>query len=472
MEQKERVKMSELRADERIRPPKAYDEVALGYTEEEAVTESKRCIQCKNPQCVKGCPVEIDIPRFIKKITERDFQESVRIIKEKNNLPAICGRVCPQETQCEQKCILGKKGSPIAIGALERFVADWQIKNMTEFPKTNIKLKEKIAVVGSGPAGLTCAGDLARSGYKVTIFEALHEPGGVLRYGIPSFRLPREILDYEINYIKSLGVEIICNVLIGKTYTISELFNMGYNSIFIGSGAGLPYFPKISGMNLCRIYSANEFLTRINLMHADKFPEYDTPINIGNRVTVIGGGNTAMDSARCSLRLINSLTRNSRSVDSSVTIIYRRTEQEMPARAAEIEHVKEEGINFMFLTQPVRFIGDNRGFVTGIECLKCELGAPDETGRRRPIPIKGSEFVIETDTVIIAVGLKSNPLIPKTTPDIKTNSDGDIIVNSETMETTLANVYAGGDIVGGEGTVIEAMGMGKRAAKSIIQKLS
>ncbi|MFN3966144.1 MAG: NADPH-dependent glutamate synthase [Endomicrobiia bacterium] len=464
MEQKKltRTKMPEIPPEERI---KSFIEVACGYPEEQAIREAKRCIQCKKPTCIFGCPVEINIPKFIKEISEGNFQQAINTIKEKNNLPAICGRVCPQETQCELKCIIGKKGEPVAIGSLERFVADWQMRqNVVGSPERSegrSNLLKKVAVIGSGPAGLTCAGDLARSGFSVTIFEALHEPGGVLRYGIPTFRLPREILEYEINYVKSLGVEIICNTVIGKTFTLKELFNMGYSAIFIGTGAGLPTFPNIPGENLCRIYSANEFLTRINLMSAHKFPEFDTPLNIGKRVAVIGGGNTAMDAARCALRL-----------GSDVSIIYRRTEQEMPARRAEIEHAKEEGINFLFLLQPIEFLGDSQGFVTGIKCLKCELGQPDSSGRRKPIPIKGSDFVIPVDTVILALGLNPNPLIPKTTPELKTNEYGDIIVNPETMETSIENVYAGGDIVGGEGTVIEAMGMGKKAAKSIIEKLN
>jgi len=514
MNKTNKTKMPELPPEERS---KNFNEVALGYTLEQAIQESKRCIQCKKPSCVSGCPVEINIPKFIKEISEKNFQQAIKTIKEKNNLPAICGRVCPQETQCELKCVLGKKGDPVAIGALERFAADREIEELSvvrsplsavgsQFSEEHKSVEEtfrspdnnqkddvqksgnqnfsdlkvaatfasrnkKVAVVGSGPAGLTCAGDLARAGFKVTIFEALHEPGGVLRYGIPPFRLPRKILEYEINYVKSLGVEIICNAVIGKTFTLKELFNMGYSAIFIGTGAGLPVFPKIPGENLCRIYSANEFLTRINLMSAHKFPEFDTPINIGKKVVVIGGGNTAMDAARCALRLI-SIHHPSSIIHHPVSIIYRRTEQEMPARRAEIEHAKEEGINFQFLVQPIEFIGNSEGFVTGIKCLKCELGEPDSSGRRRPIPIKGSDFVIPADTVILALGLNPNPLVPKATPELKTNEYGDIIVNPQTMETSIENVYAGGDIVGGEGTVIEAMGMGKKAAKSIIEKLS
>ena len=466
----EKIRMKEADPQERA---KTFSEVALGYTEEQALNEAQRCIQCKNPTCVQGCPVEINIPLFIKHITEKQFSESLKVIKQKNNLPAICGRVCPQEKQCQLKCIIGKKGAPVSIGSLERFVSDCEVNKETNSkseirnPDTLNTNSHKIAIAGSGPAGLTCAGDLARDGFDVTVYEALHASGGVLRYGIPPFRLPRKILDFEVNYLKSIGVKFLFNTLIGATYTIPDLFNMGYKSIFIGSGAGLPVFPKIPGENLCRIYSANEFLTRINLMNTIEFPKFDTPINIGSNIVTIGGGNTAMDSARCALRLINASRMNG-----SSTILYRRTESEMPARKDEIEHAKQEGIKFMFLIQPIRFINDDKGYVTGIECLKCELGEPDSSGRRKPVPVKGSEFVYPCDTVVLALGLNPNPLIPKFTPEIKTNKWGDIIVDQETMETSMPNVYAGGDIVGGEGTVIEAMGMGKKAAKSIKKKLT
>ena len=466
----EKIRMKEADPQERA---KTFSEVALGYTEEQALNEAQRCIQCKNPTCVQGCPVEINIPLFIKHITEKQFSESLKVIKQKNNLPAICGRVCPQEKQCQLKCIIGKKGAPVSIGSLERFVSDCEVNKETNSkseirnPDTLNTNSHKIAIAGSGPAGLTCAGDLARDGFDVTVYEALHASGGVLRYGIPPFRLPRKILDFEVNYLKSIGVKFLFNTLIGATYTIPDLFNMGYKSIFIGSGAGLPVFPKIPGENLCRIYSANEFLTRINLMNTIEFPKFDTPINIGSNIVTIGGGNTAMDSARCALRLINASR-----INGSSTILYRRTESEMPARKDEIEHAKQEGIKFMFLIQPIRFINDDKGYVTGIECLKCELGEPDSSGRRKPVPVKGSEFVYPCDTVVLALGLNPNPLIPKFTPEIKTNKWGDIIVDQETMETSMPNVYAGGDIVGGEGTVIEAMGMGKKAAKSIKKKLT
>ncbi|MBU0951315.1 MAG: NADPH-dependent glutamate synthase [Elusimicrobia bacterium] len=457
-----KIKMQEALPEER---KKNFSEVSLGYTKEEAVNEAKRCIQCKKASCIEGCPVEINIPKFIKEITLEQFDQSIKTLKEKNNLPAICGRVCPQETQCELKCVLNKKGNPISIGSLERFAADWEMNNLkSQISNSNSKISNfkspiSVAVIGSGPAGLACAGDLARAGCAVTIFEALHEPGGVLTYGIPPFRLPRNILSYEIEYIKSLGVEILPNIVIGKTLTIDELFAKGFKAVFIGSGAGLPMFPGIPGENLCMIYSANEFLTRINLMKAYNFPEYDTPLNSGAKTAVIGGGNTAMDAARCALRLGKG----------AVTVVYRRTEEEMPARKAEIEHAKEEGIKFEFLTQPIEFLGDENGFVKGLKCIKCELGSADSSGRRRPVPIKGSEFIIDIDTSVLAIGLKPNPLIPLSTYGLKQDKEGNISVNPQTMETSLKNIYAGGDIVGGEGTVIEALGLGKKAAKSIIE---
>ncbi|MBU2568263.1 MAG: NADPH-dependent glutamate synthase [Elusimicrobia bacterium] len=464
-----RNKMPEAPAAER---KNNFTEVALGYTEQQAIMEAARCIRCKKPKCIEGCPVGIDISKFIKEIAEKNFSGAIKTLKEKNNLPGVCGRVCPQETQCEIKCVLGKKGGlSVAIGCLERFAADWEISNAggEDCPKTETDGKhppdektvadgkKKVAVVGSGPAGLTCAADLAKAGVSVTIFEALHEPGGVLRYGIPSFRLPKNIIEREIQYVKSLGVEIICNAIIGKLRTLDDLFKMGYSSIFIGTGAGLPVFPGAPGVNLCRIYSANEFLTRINLMGGNDPGKYDTPINTGKNVAVIGGGNTAMDAARSALRL-----------GCDVTILYRRTEKEMPARLAEIRHAKEEGIKFTFLTQPVEFTGDKNGYVTGVKCLKCTLGEKDSSGRQSPVPVRGSEFVLPADTVIIAMGLKPNPVIQRVTAGLETAGDGSIRVNPDTMETSIKKVFAGGDIVGGEGTVIEAMGMGKRAARSIV----
>jgi len=458
MEKISRQKMPVQDAKERI---KNFSSVALGYSEEQAVLEAKRCIQCKKPTCVNGCPVEINIPGFIKKIAEKKFPEAIKILKNKNNLPAICGRVCPQETQCEIKCVLAKKGEPVAIGRLERFAADWEITNSPKSEATVSSPKSdngiKIAVVGSGPAGLTCAADLAKMGYDVIIFESLHETGGVLMYGIPEFRLPKKIVKTEIDYIKSLGVRISTNVLIGKTKTVQELFDEGYKAIFVGTGAGLPQFLGIPGENLNRIYSANEFLTRVNLMKAYKFPEYDTPIDIGKRVAVIGAGNVAMDSARVSLRL---------GAD-EVKIVYRRTEKEMPARLEEIENAKEEGVRLHLLTAPVRFMGDENNNVTGMECIKMELGEPDSSGRRRPVPIKNSEFKFDVDTIVMAIGQSPNPLLPKTIQGLQVGKHGNIITDEKTGATSIPGIFAGGDIATGASTVIEAMGAGKRAARTI-----
>ena len=457
-----KTEMPKQKPEERI---KNFHEVALGFTEEDALKEAKRCLQCKKPTCIEGCPVEIDIPSFIKLIKEKDYNSAIKKIKEKNSLPAICGRVCPQEEQCEAKCVLGKKMEPVGIGRLERFVADWERKqgliesNIVEVPKEKIA---KIAVVGSGPAGLTCAGDLVKLGYDVTIFESLHLTGGVLRYGIPEFRLPKDILDVEINYLKNLGVKIITNVLIGKTITIPELFKEGYKSIFIGTGAGLPNFLGIPGENLNGVYSANEYLTRVNLMESYKFPETDTPIKIGKKVAVIGAGNVAMDSARVSLRL----------GAEEVYIVYRRSESEMPARKEEIENAKEEGIKFHLLTNPIEIIGNNEtGKVKAMKCIKNKLGEPDSSGRRRPIPIAGSEYIMEVDTVICAIGQSPNPLIPQSMPDLKLGAHGNILTDEKTGETSIPFVYAGGDIATGAATVIAAMGAGKRAARAINEKL-
>lgn len=451
-----------------------FEEVVMGYSEDQTLSEASRCIQCKNPACTSGCPVGIDIKRFISHITKKDYVSAFSTIREKNNFPSICGRVCPAEYQCRRACIFTKKGSVFApkeainIHFLERFVGDYGMNNNVELPKTSdVALSRyKVAIVGSGPAGLCCAGELARYGIKVTIFEALQKPGGVLRYGIPPFRMPRDILDFEINYLKKLGVEFVSNFIIGKTKTLDELFKDGYSSIFLGLGAGIPSFLGIPGENLCNIYSANEFLTRINLMSAYKFPEHHTPVNIGKKVLVIGGGNTAMDAARAALRLQN-MTMN----ESDTTIIYRRTEVEMPARRLEIEHAKEEGVKFKFLMQPVEFLGDENGFVKKMRCLECKLGEPDSSGRRRPVPIEGSAFDIECDIAVIAVGLKANQILISVTPELKTDKYGDIVVNKDTMETSIKGVFAGGDIVGGEGTVIEAMGMAKKAAKGILEYL-
>jgi glutamate synthase (NADPH/NADH) small chain len=436
---------------------KNFFEVALGYSKEQAQKEASRCIQCKDPTCVKGCPVEIDIPAFIKLLKEGKRKEALAKIKEKNNLPAVCGRVCPQEDQCEVLCVLNKKKIPINIGALERYAADYETDiRISGYPFIRKdKLSTKVAVVGSGPAGLTCAADLAKMGYQVTVFESLHIPGGVLVYGIPEFRLPKKIVHQEVEYIKSLGTEVRTDTLIGNTYTLEDLFKEGFKAIFIGVGAGLPQFLGIAGENLNRVYSANEFLTRINLMKAYKFPEYATPINIGNKIAVIGGGNVAMDCARVALRLRK-----------KSMLVYRRTENEMPARRDERENAKEEGVIFNILTQPVRIIGDEKGFVKGMECIKMELGKPDESGRRRPVPIKDSNFVMDVDTVVVAIGQNPNPLLRKVTPGLKTNEDGTIIVDENYM-TSIPGVFAGGDIISGADTVISAMGAGKKAAVAI-----
>ena len=453
VEIKPKVKMPEQLPEKRR---KNFNEVPLGYTEEMAREEAIRCIMCKKPKCISGCPVEIDIPAFIQLIIDGKYAESARKIKETNALPAICGRVCPQETQCELQCVLGKKFEPIAIGRLERFVADYEREhNLIEIPKIPEWNGKKVAIVGSGPAGLTCAGDLALMGYKATIFEALHQPGGVLIYGIPEFRLPKEILRIEIDYLRKLGVEIKTNYIIGKIKTIDELLEE-YDAIFIGTGAGLPVFMGIPGENLAGIYSANEFLTRVNLMKAYKFGEYDTPVLDIKRAAVLGAGNTAMDAARCALRL----------GAEEVLLVYRRSRKEAPARIEEIHHAEEEGVKFHFLTTPIRYIGDGNGHVKAMECLKMELGEPDSSGRRRPIPVEGSEFIMEVDTVLVAIGAGANPLLTKATQDIEVDKKGHIIIDGE-LRTKKKWVYAGGDIVTGSATVIEAMGAGKLAARTI-----
>ncbi|MBC7083071.1 MAG: NADPH-dependent glutamate synthase [Firmicutes bacterium] len=442
---------------ERIRN---FNEVALGYPADVAVEEAKRCIGCPKRPCVAGCPVEVDIPSFVKLIAEGKFVEAARKIKEKNSLPAICGRVCPQETQCEERCTLGKKGKPVAIGALERFAADYERASGTQAasePAPASGGAGRVAVVGSGPAGLTCAADLAKMGYSVVLFESLHSTGGVLRYGIPEFRLPKAIVDEEVEYVKSLGVEIRVNTLVGKTVSVDELFRNGFDAIFLGTGAGLPHFLGIPGENLNGVYSANEFLTRSNLMKAYLFPEYDTPIWVGKRVAVVGAGNVAMDAARTALRL----------GAEKVTIVYRRSRAEMPARLEEIENAEEEGVEFVLLTNPIRVLGDERGWVRGMECIRMELGEPDESGRRRPVPVPGSEFVIDIDTMISAVGTDPNPLLVRSVPGLKLGRHGNVIVNEETGETSVPGVFAGGDIVTGSATVIAAMGAGKIAARGI-----
>ncbi|MCF7871257.1 MAG: NADPH-dependent glutamate synthase [Candidatus Omnitrophica bacterium] len=464
---KEAVKVNELKAQERS---SSFSEVVLGYFEKQALQEAQRCLQCKNPTCSQGCPVGIDIKKFIAQITQKNYEDAYNTIKEKNNFPSICGRVCPAEYQCRKACILSKKDSPFAsdqainIHFLERFVGDFAIKNELEpsLAKDRRLSKFKVAIVGSGPAGLCVAGELARSGVKVTVYEALHKTGGVLRYGIPPFRLPRNILDFEIDYLKKLGVEFVLNFIVGRTKSLEELFKEGYSAVFLGLGAGVPSFLGLDGENLCNVYSANEFLTRINLMKAYKFPQYHTPINAGKSIVVIGGGNTAIDAARAALRL-----QKIQAIPENTTIIYRRTETEMPARRLEIEHARQEGVNFKFLVQPVGFKGNEQGFIEKIECLECKLGKPDSSGRRRPIPQEGSNFFMESETAIIAVGLKANTLLTGVTPELKVDKYSDLVVDPKTMQTSIEGVYAGGDIVGGEGTVIEAFGTAKKAAASI-----
>ena len=453
-----RPKMPQRSVQERIRD---FNEVPVGLPEWAAVDEAKRCLQCKKPSCMKGCPVEIDIPGFIGLLAQGKFDAAIAKIKEKNSLPAICGRVCPQEEQCENLCVLGKKGQPIAVGYLERFLADYERDRGIELPKVPMSNGRKVAVIGSGPAGLTCAGDCAKMGYKVTIFEALHAAGGVLVYGIPEFRLPKAIVAQEVNYVKSLGVTLELSAVVGKTLVFDDLRDEGFEAFFIGSGAGLPYFMNLPGENLNGIYSANEFLTRSNLMKAYRFPEYDTPIKIGRRVAVIGGGNVAMDSARTALRL----------GAEEVCLVYRRTKKEMPARIEEIRRAEEEGINCIILTNPVRFIGNENKWITGIECIQMELGEPDESGRRRPIPVPGSEFVISADTVVVAIGQGPNPLLLETLPELKLNKRGYIEADEETGATSIPGIFAGGDIITGAATVISAMGAGKKSARAIDQYL-
>ncbi len=437
-----------------------FSEVALGYTAEMAQEEARRCIGCPKRPCVEGCPVEVDIPSFVKLIADGRFGEAAAKIKEKNSLPAICGRVCPQETQCEARCTLGKKGEPVAIGALERFAADYERSmgvRRASGPQPGAPHAGRVAVVGSGPAGLTCAADLAKMGHRVVVFESLHATGGVLRYGIPEFRLPKAIVDEEVDYVRSLGVEIRLNSLVGKTVTLDELRRDGFDAIFLGTGAGLPHFLGIPGENLNGVYSANEFLTRSNLMKAFLFPEYHTPIWVGKRVAVVGAGNVAMDAARTALRL----------GAEKVTIVYRRSRAEMPARREEIENAEEEGIELMLLTNPIRVLGDEKGWVRGMECMRMELGEPDDSGRRRPVPVKGSEFVLDIDTMISAVGTDPNPLLVRTVPALALGRHGNVIINEDTGETSVPGVFAGGDIVTGSATVIAAMGAGKVAARGI-----
>lgn len=451
-----RQKMPEREPEERN---KDFNEVNLGLDAKLAQREARRCLDCANPQCVLGCPVGIDIPTFIKLIEIGDFVQSIRKMKETNSLPAICGRVCPQEIQCEAVCTMKKAtGVPVAIGNLERFVSDYErINGEVYIPQIPPSTGYKVAVIGAGPAGLTVAGELARKGHKVTIFEALHAAGGVLIYGIPEFRLPKGILQSEVDYLKKLGVELKTNFIVGMTATIEDLKKDGYDAFFIGSGAGLPNWMRIPGENLVGVYSANEYLTRVNLMKAYAFPEYDTPVYLGRRAAVIGGGNVAMDSVRIAQRL----------GAEQATIVYRRSRVEMPARTEEVKHAEEEGIEFHFLTAPIRYIGDEKGRVKAMECIRMELGEPDASGRRRPVPIEGSEFTMEVDLVVVAIGQSPNPLIPQTTPQLKVGKWGNVEVDWDTMATNMEGVYAGGDIIRGGATVILAMGDARIAAAEI-----
>lgn len=468
---KEPVKVKEYEARLRVNN---FEEVVQGYSEEETLQEASRCIQCRKPLCSTGCPVGIDIKTFIHKITLRDYQGAYDTIKEKNNFPSMCGRVCPAEYQCRNACVLSKKGLPFAspeainIHFLERFVGDYGQKHSTSRPAASNQsfAGKKVAVVGSGPAGLCCAGELARAGIKVVVYEGLHQFAGVLRYGIPPFRLPRNILDVEIDALRQMGVEFVSNFIVGKNKSVEEFFAEGYHAVFLGLGAGIPSFLGIKGENLCNIYSANEFLTRVNLMSAYKFPQAHTPVNIGKSIVVIGGGNTAMDAARVALRL-----QKMQGLEANTTILYRRTEVELPARRLEIEHAKEEGVQFRLLVKPLEFCGDKDGVLKKIKCLECKLGEPDSSGRRRPVDIPGSDFEMECDIAIIAIGLKANQILTSVTPALKIDNYGDVVVDKVTYETSMKNVFAGGDIVGGEGTVIEAMGMAKKASAAIIDRL-
>ena len=455
---KKRVKAKE---QDPIERGKNFKEVSLGYGEEEAIEEANRCLGCKNPKCVEGCPVSVNIPSFISFIKKGDFSASFEELSKYNALPAVCGRVCPQESQCEGKCVLGIKGEPLAIGQLERFIADFARNNKLSSLKKSDKTLEKVAVIGSGPSGLTCAGELAKLGYRVTIFEALHESGGVLVYGIPEFRLPKkDVVKYEIEEIKKLGVKIENNVVVGKTVDIEELIeNEGFKSVFIGSGAGLPKFMRIKGENANGVFSANEILTRVNLMKAFK-NESHTPLNLGKKVAVVGGGNVAMDAARTSLRL-----------GAETHIIYRRSEKELPARLEEIHHAKEEGVILDVLTNPTEILTDENGWVKGIKCIRMKLGEEDSSGRRRPIEIENSEFIMEVDSVIMSLGTSPNPLISNATKGLKTNKRGCLLVDEESLKTSLKGIYAGGDAVTGAATVILAMGAGKAGAKGIDEYL-
>ena len=461
MELADRMKRVAVTEQDPVERAKNFKEVCLGYDNERAVKEASRCLHCKNPKCVEGCPVSINIPEFISHIKENDIEGAAKEIAKYSSLPAVCGRVCPQESQCEGKCVLGIKGEPIAIGKLEKYAADWARENNVDVSFKEESNNIKVAIIGSGPAGLTCAGDLAKKGYDVTIFEALHEPGGVLVYGIPEFRLPKEeVVKAEIDNIKKLGVKIETNVIVGRTITIDEILNdEGFKAVFIGSGAGLPKFMGIPGENANGVFSANEFLTRVNLMKAFK-EDYDTPVKVGKRVAIVGGGNVAMDAARTALRL-----------GAESHIVDRRSASELPARQEEVHHAKEEGVVFDILTNPVEILSDENGWVKGIKCVKMELGEADDSGRRRPVPVEGSEFVMDVDTVIMSLGTSPNPLISSTTDGLETNKWKCLIADEETGLTTKEGVYAGGDAVTGAATVILAMGAGKKAAKAIDEYL-
>lgn len=456
---KRRERMPEQNPKKRVQN---FSEVALGYTRENAIREASRCLQCKNMPCIEGCPVNITIPEFIKKIKEGDFMGAIHVIKETNALPAVCGRVCPQETQCEEKCVLGKKGEPIAIGRLERFAADYEAQQGDiRVPEIAKPTGKKVAIVGAGPAGLTVAGELAKKGHDVSVFEALHKAGGVLVYGIPEFRLPKAIVQREVDYVGKLGAKIKVDVIVGQAVTVDELFAQGFDAIFVGTGAGLPYFLNIPGENLNGVYSANEFLTRANLMKAYLFPEYDTPVRVGSKVAVIGGGNVAMDSARVAKRL----------GAENVYLVYRRSRAEMPARAEEAHHAEEEGIDFRLLTNPIKVVGDDNGWVTGLEVVKQQLGEPDASGRRRPMDIPGSNYIIDVDVVIVAIGQGPNPILTQSGAGLELRKSGNIVADPETGKTSRKGVFAGGDIVTGAATVILAMGAGRKAAAAMDEYL-